>query len=141
MKALVLVVVALAACGKKSSPPATRDDAAVTAPSAPAAPSLPSEVRDVAPVIDASIATRITPPPASAFGHFCVNINGRSKCVTTEEECKKLAPRCGQWKSVFCFKVPTGPVCFSSTEDCKQARSEAAKAGEQVASECVQDEM
>ena len=140
MRALALVL-ALAACGKKSSPPKTHDDAGVATTTHTPAPSLPPTDEPPAPP-DASIATHVTPPPSTAFGHFCVKTeSGRSKCVTTEEECKKLAPRCGQWKSVFCFMTPTGPKCFTSAEDCKAARSETAKAGEQVTGECLQDEM
>jgi hypothetical protein len=142
VRALLVVLVALAACGKKSSPPQTKDDAATAAPapSPTPAPALPPS-DEPTPTADAAIATHVTPPPTTAFAHYCVNINGRSKCVTSEDECKKLAPRCGQWKSVFCFKTPTGPSCFTSSEDCKASLMEASKAGVQVTSDCVQDEM
>jgi hypothetical protein len=143
--AIAMALAAIAACGKKSSPP-KHDDAApaqpvVTAPAAPALP--PGEGSDSPPAIDAAIATHVTPaPPASTkFGHFCVSLNGRSKCVMTEEECKKLAPRCGEWKSVFCYARSAGAVCFSSAEDCKAAHAEAVKAGEQVTGDCMQDEI
>jgi hypothetical protein len=146
MRVLLLVASLLLACGKKSSPP-THDDAApaqpvVTAPQAPALP--PQEGSGEAAPIDASIATHITPgpPPSTKFGHFCVTLSsGRSKCVMTEEECKRLAPRCGEWKSVFCYATSAGATCFSKTEDCKAAHAEAVKAGEQVTGDCMQDEM
>jgi hypothetical protein len=142
VRALLIVAVALAGCGKTSSSPKTKDDAAIAAPapSTTPAPALPP-TNEPAPPADAALATHVTPTPSTAFGHFCVNLNGRSKCVTSEDECKKLAPRCGQWKSVFCFKTPTGPSCFTSSEDCKASLIESSKAGVQVTSDCVQDEM
>jgi hypothetical protein len=140
--AIVLAVAALGACGKKSSSP-RRDDAA-TQPtlSAPPAPKLPATDESASPP-DAAIATHVTPPPVtSKFGHYCVRTSsGRSACVSTEEECLKLKSHCGQWKSVFCYTTLTGASCFTSREDCTAAHSEAAKAGEQLTSQCVQDEM
>ncbi len=142
MNRLALAVAVMAvACGKKSAAP-THDDAAPSpVVTAPVAPALPPSEGSAETVIDAAIATHITPPPATKFGHYCVSLNGRSKCVTTEEECKRLAPRCGQWKSVFCYSTSAGATCFSSTEDCKAAHAEATKAGEQVTGSCMQDEM
>ena len=136
MRAAALVAVALLACGKKSSPPPAHDEAGV-APTPETAPG-PSAAAD------AAIATAVTPPPppASGRGHFCAKTaSGRSVCATTEQACKQLSPRCGQWKSVFCYATAAGASCFSSREDCKAAHAEAKAAGAQLTSECVQDEM
>ena len=138
---VLLAVVSLGACGKKPAPASTHDDAAVTAPTrAPEAPALPADAAVAAP----PIATHVTPPPppSTKFGHFCAKLpTGYSRCAITEAECKTFGPRCGEWKSVFCFMQPSGAQCFPSPEDCKTAHDNAVHRSEPVTADCVQDEM
>ena len=146
MTRFAIVLLVVTGCGKKSKPVPTHDDAAVgAAMHAPEGPALPGNDASIdAPADAAVLATHITPPPPSSskFGHFCVKMPaGLSKCVITEAECKTFGPRCGEWKSVFCFTQPSGARCFSSAEDCKTAHDDAVHRSEPITAGCVQDEM